>query len=121
MRVETIFEMPGPSTALVRRLGELVHEGRRTFALHGEFEDPESARVQAVTLRFFDVHAYRLTFLPSLTEWQITSAYDRLVRVVDSEWLASLPGAAGLSHYMLTVDDGPCYELAARSVEGDGV
>jgi hypothetical protein len=68
------------------------------------------------------VRAYRHRAESHCTEWHI-DAYDRLVEVEDSEWVAELldampedmRGLFVMRHFMIYMDSVGCYEVIARS------
>jgi hypothetical protein len=74
-------------------------------------------------LRFLRVRAYRYRAEGHCTIWHIHDAYDTLVEVEDSEWVAELLAdeATGtewdIHHFLIYIDDSGAYEVAAEGVE----
>jgi hypothetical protein len=76
-------------------------------------------------LRFERVRAYRYRAEGHCTPWHIEDAYDTLVEVEPSTWLADLLAAepSGISrgwklrHFLIFIDGAGAYELAAEDVE----
>lgn len=65
-------------------------------------------------LEFSGVHAFTFTAYRSCSTEQVR-AYDRLVRVSDSVWLAHLAGAPeGVRHFRIYYDDIGAYDIAAH-------
>jgi hypothetical protein len=75
-------------------------------------------------LRFLRVRAYRHRAESHCTVWHI-DAYDQLMEVEDSEWVAELLEATPadmredfeMHHYVIYVDSSGCYEIVAKSWE----
>lgn len=66
---------------------------------------------------FRGVHAYNFTSHGSCSRDQV-KAYDRLVRVHSSEWLANFSTAeSNLVHFRIYFDEFACYDIAATGVE----
>lgn len=71
-------------------------------------------------IRFEGASAHRFTPLPSCTSEQL-HAYDRLVEVLDSEWLSGLANLSGAArHFRLFLDDIGCHEIAAAEFHIEG-
>lgn len=76
-------------------------------------------------LRFFGVRAYRYRTEPYCTVWHLDEAYDMLVEVEHSSWVAQLhadePPALNwsmpLRHFLIYIDDAGAYEIVAGSYE----
>jgi len=76
-------------------------------------------------LRFDRVRAYRFRAESHCTAWHIEDAYDTLVEVESSEWVAELLASTPrdqvslwkIRHFMIFVDDSGAYEVAAESCE----
>ena len=79
----------------------------------------------AANLLFDGVEAYKATIHEACTGEMIRAAYDRVVDLGATPWLAEVAvelshhGAehSGLQHLMIYFDDGPCYEFICRSFE----
>ena len=79
----------------------------------------------AVKLLFDGVEAYKATIYEACTDEMVCAAYDRVVDLGATPWLAEVTielshhGAvqSGLQHLMIYFDDGPCYEFICRSFE----
>lgn len=75
--------------------------------------------------RFQRVRAYRFRAEAHCTPWHVEGAYDALVEVAPSVWVAELRAAspAGapwpwpIRHFLIYVDDAGAYEVAAEDVE----
>lgn len=79
-------------------------------------------------LRFRRVRAFRFRAEGHCTAWHIEDAYDTLVEIDDSGWVAELVAAQPsdmrdlwrMRHFLIYVDDAGAYELAAEEVEWFG-
>jgi len=79
--------------------------------------ETESGEYVWSTVGFGGLHALVFTAHASCTRDQVR-AYDRLVRVKDSDWLRSLTGAdPSLRHFRIYFDEFGCYDIAAASFE----
>jgi hypothetical protein len=66
------------------------------------------------SVEFRETHAFRFTEWLSCTPDQV-HAYDRVVEVTSSHWLASLAHVpSGMRHYRVFFDEVGCYEFIAR-------
>ena len=123
--VSTFWELPVPSTALLReaRFEKLLG---RTCALEFEYEAEDDNTVH-VKLLFEGVEAFKCTYLFACTDEMIRAAYDRVVDLGSSEWLEAVRNqvqrngqdAKDLKHLMIYFDDGPCYEFICRDLTVD--
>jgi hypothetical protein len=75
-------------------------------------------------LRFGRVQAYRFRAEPYCTAWHIEKAYDTLVEIEQSEWIAALAAAEPgeghgrtMRHFLIYIDGAGAYEVAADSCE----
>lgn len=72
-------------------------------------------------LSFRGVRAYRFTTEAFCSEWQVKDAYDTLVEIDQSEWIADLfksdsstsRGVEAVKHFLIFVDGSGAYEVAA--------
>jgi hypothetical protein len=79
--------------------------------------ESESGEYEWSEIVFRGVHAIAFTGHASCTRDQVR-AYDRLVRVRHSDWLAGLVGAdAGQEHFRIYFDEFGCYDIAATTFE----
>ena len=118
---QDLWELPVPSTALTR--GPNFRElAKRNCELeyYVETEDGGDRREAVI---FEGVEAYKCTYLTALTVEMIKTAYDKIVRISPSQWLAEVKRSNALfyqnlpqapkepQHLMICFDDGPCYEF----------
>lgn len=76
-------------------------------------------------LRFIGVRAYRFRAEGHCTPWHVEGAYDTLVEVTPSEWVAELLAAEPsetwgkwvIRHFLIFVDGSGAYEVAAENCE----
>lgn len=76
-------------------------------------------------LRFRRVRAYRFRDESHCTSWHVEDAYDTLVEVEQSDWIAELlaaePSESGVQwnvrHFLIYVDAAGAYEIAAEDCE----
>lgn len=76
-------------------------------------------------LRFHRVRAYRFRAEGHCTAWHIEDAYDTLVEVEQSDWIAELLAAEPsetwgqwkIRHFLIYVDGAGAYEVAAEDCE----
>lgn len=74
---------------------------------------------------FSRVRAYRFVAEGHCTVWHVEDAYDTLVEVVHSDWVAELiaaetnqtPWKWAVRHFLIFVDGSGAYEVAAESFE----
>jgi hypothetical protein len=106
-----------PSTRIQNvRLEDAGAEVRLIFEMSASVPAKESG------VFFDDVRAYRHRAESHCTEWHI-GAYDSVVEVEDSEWVAELLAAMPpdmrdlfeMHHYMIYLDSAGCYEVVAAS------
>lgn len=118
---QTLWELPVPSSALTSGPSFAVLPKRQCeLSFHFEGEDDGDKRMGIV---FDDVEAYKCTHMTARSLDMINTAYDRLVEIQSSAWLAevrtnSAPYYANrqaapkpLRHLMICFDDAPCYEF----------
>lgn len=74
-------------------------------------------------LRFKRVRAFRFRAEGHCTAWHIEDAYDKLVEIEHSGWVAELRAADSsevgwvIRHFLIYVDDAGAYEVAAEDCE----
>jgi hypothetical protein len=117
---EVLWEMPVPSTTLTRG-PFFVSLPQRRCEVSYYVESTDGERKGGLT--FEGVEAYKCTHMSALSVEMIKEAYDRVVRIDDSPWLAEVSAisashyervegsARELRHLMISFDDGPCYEF----------
>ena len=98
--------MQGPQ--LLHTLSELK--------LRFDYELPDGKYAWSALI-FKGVEAFEFTGHSSCTRDQVR-AYDRLVLVLDSNWLSRrAPDRGGLKHYRIYFDEVGCYDVAATMFE----
>lgn len=88
-----------------------------------KFEFERGQRLVRGGLHFEKVRSYRYRAESHCTYWHIHDAYETLVEVVGSSWVAELVDVQPLDrrdqweihHFMVYVEDDGCYEIAAQS------
>ena len=108
-----------PSTAITKETA--VEVVGATLTLGYEFD--RDGRIFSGGVRFERVRAYRFRAESHCTVWHIKDAYDTIVEVSPSDWIAELlaaqpPGMGGdlePHHYLLYIDSTGCFEIAAAS------
>lgn len=114
-----LFELPIPSSALTRGPSFVALLQRRcelSYYVETETGDRKAGII------FEGVEAYKCTYMTALTVEMIETAYDKLVSLDNSSWLAEIresshayyvrrKGLPHLQHLMICFDDGPCYEV----------
>lgn len=112
--------MPVPSSALTRgpRFAALP---KRECELSFYVESDDGDKKAGILLD--GVEAYKCTHMTARSVEVINTAYDKLVRLDDSPWLAEVKANSleyytkrqgapkELQHLMISFDDGPCYEF----------
>jgi hypothetical protein len=110
-----LFELPIPSTELTRDAFICGDELRFQFVREG-------LPIRAA-LRFDKIAAIQARSERSCTASQIEAAYDVLVEIHDSEWLAQIKADTQelwrdkweMHHYMIYLDSAGCFEFIAAS------
>ena len=108
-----------PSTALTSDV-EVVKTGA-TLALRVTFD--RDGQDWTGGIAFASVRAYRWRAEGHCTEWHIQDAYDTVVEINDSSWVAELRADSGpnstwpMHHFMVFLDGAGCFEAAATSWE----
>jgi len=121
------YSIPEPSTAM-HSPGVMVDVKGNILTLRSDYDryrDDQFVGTFRSGLRFLGVRAHRHRAESHCTLWHIEGAYDTLVEVEDSEWVAELlalstarkMGNWEVHHYMIYLDSSGCYEIAARSWE----
>lgn len=96
--------------------GPVLKPGLDHIAIAFDFETPGGEYTWA-ELRFSGVVAFAFTSARHCTEDQI-AAYDKLLLIEDSPWLAALPACApDVVHLRIFFDDAGCYDVLARAFE----
>lgn len=93
--------------------------GSVTIRFEYELDD----RLVSGGIEFQGIRAYRRRAESHCTKWHIADAYDTLVEVENSEWVAELLAAMQpdmrdmfeMHHYMIYLDSVGCYEVVAAS------
>ena len=116
MAMTELWKSPSPSSSFLE--GVLLKVLPKRSCVLSFSTEGASGGWEAFELRFHEVAAFKCTYLPALTAEMIRSAYDTLVNLESSAWLAeassvrSDPSEAGLlRHLRICFDDGPCYEF----------
>lgn len=113
-------EISVPSTEIERRW---VEDSRGSLSIRYSYYVDERFRQSGI--RFSRRRAYRYRAESHCTEWYRSGAYDTLVEVENSEWIAELleampedmRGRFEMHHYMIYLDSSGCYEVVAASWE----
>lgn len=123
---EVLWELPEPSSG--RTAGpEFIRlpMGKCELSLH--VEDINTAEARRVVLLFEGVLSYKCTYQYAVSAKMIEAAYDKLVSLGATPWLAevsepylqhcksSKEPPNKLQHLMIYFDDGPCYEIICAS------
>jgi hypothetical protein len=117
-----LWHTPSPSCGFVEEAALQVLPGR-TCVISFTHEGRDDA-LETIALRFHDVVAFKVTYLHALPAEVIQTAYDRLVDVGQSPWLAEANAVAARSgdgvrrrHLRICFDDGPCCEFICKEHE----
>jgi hypothetical protein len=116
-----LLTLPVASSALEAD-PEFIHPGG-SAELRIEF-DRDGVRVRS-GLRFTRVRAFRFRAEGHATSWHVQGAYDTLVEVHRSTWVAELLEAEPsetwghwkIRHFLIYIDGAGAYEVAAEDVE----
>lgn len=119
MATTELWTTPGPSSGFLESATLKTLAGRTCVLNFGA--ESASGDCQQYELRFYEVVAYKCTYLPGLSVEMLRSAYDKVIDVGMTSWLAetnalsanALEGAV-LRHLRVCFDDGPCYEFLCR-------
>ncbi len=96
--------------------GPLLRHGPDRLTIEYDFETPDGSYSWA-ELSFPRTVAFLFTAAGHCTEDQV-AAYDKLLEIADSPWLASISDPpAGTRHLRIYFDDAGCYEVLAGSFE----
>jgi hypothetical protein len=114
------WQLPVAASALLHS-PEFVVLPHRECAVKLLLEGDDGA-TKAIALQFTGVESYKCTFLTSCTADMFNLAYVKLVSL-NSAWLDEVRSArkkdqatlSALQHFMITFDDGPCYEFICRA------
>lgn len=98
----------------------------RTCVLTFEYEDDDD-NVVSMWLHFEGVETFKCTYHNACTVEMVETAYDKVVDVGSSSWLADIEKQLALSgqstselrHLMICFDDGPCYEFICKAFTVD--
>lgn len=123
---KTVLTLPEPSTSLVGGGAKLAVRPGRAVSLVFPFEGDSVDSVDEFVLVFRGVEAFKCSYFRACDAWAV-HAYDRLVDLGESGWLASVRGNLarnsapqdGLMHLGVYLDDGPFYEFICRSFSND--
>jgi len=121
------YSIPEPSTAM-HSSGAKLDFGGGTLTLRYDYDrysDDHFVGVFRSGLRFRAVRAFRHRAESHCTSWHVEGAYDTLVEIEGSEWVAELRtlsmarkmGDWEMHHYMIYLDSSGCYEIVAQSWE----
>jgi hypothetical protein len=124
IRCYTIAE---PSTAMYSPSAMVDFDGG-TLTLRYDYyryRDDQLVGIFRSGLRFQEVRAHRHRAESHCTAWHLNGAYDTLVEIEDSEWVADLKAISQgrykvnweMHHYMIYLDSAGCYEVVAKSWE----
>ncbi len=112
--------MPVPSSALTKGpsfAALLKRECELSFYIETDDGDRKAG------ILFDEVESYKCTHMTARSVEMINTAYDKLVRIGDSSWLAEVKANSAeyyakrqgtpkeLQHLRICFDDGPCYEF----------
>lgn len=115
-----LWKMPVPSSALTRGPSFVVLM-KRQCELSFWIED--EAGEKKIGVVFDEVEAFKCTYMTARSVEMINTAYDKLVQIEGSQWLAEVKANCAdyyakrqatrkdLEHLMICFDDGPCYEI----------
>ena len=122
MSITEYWQTPSPSSNFLEGVAFRVLP-KRTCSLSFKSEDA-NGNWETFDLRFREVAAFKCTYLPALTAEMIQSAYDKLVDMGESTWLAEARSVrthanegTPLRHLRICFDDGPCYEFLCTGFE----
>jgi hypothetical protein len=122
MAMTELWKTPSPSSSFLEGVAFKILP-KRTCVLSFSSEGA-SGGWKTFELRFREVAAFKCTYLPALTVEMIQSAYDNLVDMGSSAWLAEAKSVrthasegAPLKHLRISFDDGPCYEFLCTGFE----
>jgi hypothetical protein len=127
---DVLWELPVPSSQWTRgpSFAALM---KRQCELSYFVESDDGDRKASII--FDGVEAYRCTYMTARSVAMIRAAYDRIVRLGETEWLVEVRQAVHefysrrrsappmLQHLMICVDDGPCYEIICTTFTPDAV
>jgi hypothetical protein len=117
---QVLWEMPVPSSALTRGpsfAALLKRECELSFYVEADDGEKKGGII------FDGVEAYKCTHMTARSVEMINTAYEKLVRLDGSPWLAEVKANSAayyakrqatpkeLQHLMICFDDGPCYEF----------
>ncbi|WP_027797645.1 hypothetical protein [Paraburkholderia acidipaludis] len=114
------WQLPVAASALLLS-PEFVFLQRRECVLRLLIE-ADDGTPKPIALQFSGVESCKCTFLASCTAEMFKLAYGKLISI-ESPWLTEVRGTGrkdqatidALQHFMITFDDGPCYEIICRS------
>jgi hypothetical protein len=121
------YSIPEPSTAMHSPGAKLDFNGT-TLTLRYDYDryrDDHFVGIFRSGLRFLAVRAHRHRAENHCTSWHVEGAYDTLIEIEGSEWVAELRalsmarkmGDREMHHYMIYLDSSGCYEIVAQSWE----
>lgn len=115
-----VVQISTPSTAITSDVVSVFDGGSLT--LRFQFDRDGSLVWGGVEFKKVRAHQWRAE--SHCTEWHIEGAYDTVVELEDSPWVAELLMAEPaetwgrwiIRHFMLFIDGAGCFEVAAESV-----
>jgi hypothetical protein len=116
-----ICQISTPSTAITSDVVSLFDGGSSKLS----FQFDRDGLLLSSGLVFGKVRAHRWRAEGHCTAWHIEDAYDTIVEVENSPWVAELlmaepaetRGRWVIRHFLLFLDSAGCFEVAAQSVE----
>jgi hypothetical protein len=114
--MKVLWQLPCPSTAFLEGVEFRVLPSRAAELL---FRYEVEQDIIEGKLIFQGIEAYKCSYLTACSEYMIRSSYDKLVDCGNSEWLRAVNEVSKsisirskeLRHFMITFDDGPCFEF----------
>lgn len=110
-----LWHLPVAPTALYYD-PKLDMEGSRKCTLTLFFEDNDF-NSKELKLSFLGVEKFCFTYLTSLNS-EMRGAYGKVILIYDSAFIEEIRylnnNKNELNHYMITFDDGPCYEFICK-------
>ncbi len=111
-----LWKLPVPASSLIKGPVFKVLPKRQcdiSFEIEGD-----DGQLERRGLLFDGVEAFRCTYLTSCTAEMFSTAYGKLVRLEETNWLDELlkvyrgsRPSQELLHLMICFDDGPCFEI----------
>lgn len=115
-----LYEIQEPSTAFVSEVELWTLGGKLTL----RYAYDRDGKIYRSSLRFSGVRAHMHRAEGHCTAGDVQDAYDTLVEVEDSAWIAELRAAQSspripwvMHHYSIYLDSSGCYNVAAEAWE----